>query len=420
MSEGDGGMRVAVVVLTRSGAEIAYRLGTGMGDGVDIFFHARLRVPGWPEVFEPTEQNDSERIETGIRKVDFTGTLTELVGELFARYRRIVFVMAVGVVVRVVAPHLRDKRRDPAVVVSDEKGRYVISLLSGHLGGANDLARAVARVTGGCPVITTATDVQGRPAIDLLARDMGWEIEPLEGLRKVNAAILDGARVAIYSEVDPSLLRERLAALASGEDALAGIVIRPLEEYRPDLPPDGREGEGPRQLAASPSGEPPPQAMVFVTNRRFSVTDGISGLFLRPRNLIAGIGCRRGIPGEAITEAIALALDRAGLATASLKALATVDLKEDEAAIRAAATQLGLPLIIVSRDEIKRMEQSGAVKTSPFVTEKIGVGAVCEPVALLAGNKTKLLLPKTTFPTIRGVTVAIALETSVERSGWLG
>jgi len=134
--------------------------------------------------------------------------------------------------------------------------------------------------------------------------------------------------------------------------------------------------------------------------------------------LIAGVGCRRGTSGEAIKEAIALALNQAGLVAAGLRTLASVDLKEDEAGLRAAATELGLPLILISRTEIRWLEESGSVRSSPVVREKIGVGAVCEPAALLAGKKTRLLLPKTTFPAIRGVTVAIALETSVEASGW--
>ena len=192
--------------------------------------------------------------------------LSQAFREAFAGSDNLVCVMAAGIVVRGIAPYLKGKDTDPAVVVVDEAGQFAVSLFSGHLGGANDLARHVAQLLGGTPVITTATDVQGLPALDVLAVEHGLIIENLAGVRPVHMALLEGRPVRL---VDPE-------GFLSGElSAYSGII--PLE---PDLD---------RALTI-----PGPTVYVGFRERPWPP----EWLRLRPRNLVAGMGCHKGTPGE--------------------------------------------------------------------------------------------------------------------------
>lgn len=327
--------------------------------------------------------------------------LRALFHELF-RYDGVICVMAVGIVVRLIAPHLRNKATDPAVVVIDEGGRWSISLVSGHFGRANDLARLVAQVSGGEAVITTASDLAGLPAFDTLARDMGWIPEPMDALRRVAASVVNGQRVDVYTDYDPAHLRRLLEERAA---CMGGVRVYGLSQW------SGEQGGA--------------AALVFVTNRCLPVMGeaqarGLSAtpvLFLRPRNVVAGVGCRKGTAVELIVEAVEKALAAAGIALSSLKALATTDFKGGEPGIRSAAQHLGVPLVTVGREEVESLERNGGFAPSQLVRQRVGVGGVCEPAAILGGAYlnnarpvARLVLPKTVFPQTPGVTVALAVE----------
>jgi cobalt-precorrin 5A hydrolase len=305
--------------------------------------------------------------------------LTAFLGELFTTRQALVLVMATGIAVRCLAPHLRDKRCDPAVVVVGEDGRYVISLLSGHLGGANDLAREVARLIGGQAVITTAGDLGGLPALDVVARDLGLVPAPERRLARVAARLADGARVGFWAE--PSLVSVL-------EDRLGRGRVRPLEEFEG---PEGWEGG------------------VLVTDRRLP-DFGPNWMFWRPRTVVVGVGCRRGVSARTVLAAVGRALRFAGVSRRSLLALATVDLKAEEPGLVSAVARLRCPLLVFGRREVARMlSEDGQLARSARVQARIGVGGVCEPCARLGAGGGSLIWPKTAY---RGVTVAVA------RAGW--
>lgn len=310
------------------------------------------------------------------------GRLRDLVGLLFPIRQKLIMIMATGIVVRLIAPHLRDKRTDPAVVVLDERGRYAISLLSGHLGGANDLARDLSLGLGMTPVITTATDVCGVPAIDLVARDYGLVMDPPEAVRTVNSALVHGRPVLIYAN-------DNLGLAPS-----ANLSIQPW-----------------RQLFTIPTSELNGHCLVLVTNRSQEGLPADATLFLRPRNLVAGVGCRKDVSPETVRTALSLALAQCGRSALSLRALATVDLRAHEPALMINAAQLGIPLLNFARatiDELFTLKQLD-LQYSEFVKNTIGVGGVCEPAALLAGQQARLILKKMKH---QGVTVAIAEDAS--------
>jgi cobalt-precorrin 5A hydrolase len=276
--------------------------------------------------------------------------------------------MATGIVVRTLADLLRHKSVDPAVVVMDETGRHAISLLSGHLGGANDLTRRIAALTGADPVITTATDLKGVPAIDMIAVERNLTIENHDAIRVVSAALLRQETIALH---DP---------LGCLRDALPEGTISPI---------DGAAG----RPAAGPT--------VWVDDIRIDLPPEV--LILRPASLFVGLGCNRGTPAREIRELVAAVLARHDLAPRSLAGLASVDLKADEAGLRQVADDWGLPLEFYPRDQLARV--TGIPNPSATVQKHIGIPSVCEAAALLAAGRGRLIVPK---HTTRNVTVAVA------------
>ncbi len=292
----------------------------------------------------------------------------------FAEGCPLVCIMAAGIVVRHIAPLLQGKDRDPAVVVVDEGGRFAISLLSGHLGGANALARQVAAALGGTPVITTATDVQGIPALDVLAAQAGLIIENLGGVKEVSMALLSGQPVRL---VDPEARLQ--ASLADYEHLF----------------------QGERDLDAALAGTPRPTVYVGWEERPWPV----GWLRLRPQNLIAGVGCHRGTPAEDIVDFLQTIFWQAGLSLLSLKALATVAAKKDEPGLREAARRLNVELLWFTAEELQDIP---VPHPSWQAARHVGTKSVSEAAALKAGPGT-LLVPKRKSANI---TVAVA------RVGW--
>lgn len=346
-------MEIAVVALTKTGTDLARRL--------------KALYPGPCTVYGKADGDDP-------LVQPLAGRLADLLPSLFGRYRGLVLVMATGIAVRLLAPLLQSKKTDPAVVVVDEGGRFAISLLSGHLGGANALARQVAELLGAQAVITTASDVRGLPALDLLARDLGLVALPPRRLTRAAAVLVEGGRFGIWAE------EHWLKRL---EQAAAPLPVFPITE----LEPQGWEGG------------------VLVTSRRLALP-GPNWLFLRPRELVAGVGCGRGVGAVEILRALRLALRLAGRSIASLRCLATVDFKAAEPGLVAAARLLRLELVTFSPGEIgDLLAARPELSRSQRVAARIGVGGICEPCALLAARNGRLILGKICHAR---VTVALA------------
>ena len=333
---------IAVWAITPNGAALASKIAAGIPKA-DVYVAQKIAGPA-----------DACRFDS----------LAQAVAECFQRYTGHVFIMATGIVVRTVAPLMVHKTRDPAVVVTDDRGQFAISLLSGHLGGANRLAEQVAAAIGAQPVITTATDVNAVPAIDVLAQEAGMVIENPQAIKTVNMALLTGAAVEVH---DPF-----------------GLISNRIPNAR----------------AVGPGG--PLVARVFVDDRLLDAPPG--ALVLRPPSLVAGIGCNRGTAADEIRELLLATLRDAGLCRESLRGLASIDLKADEPGLIALAQELGLPLEFFGREEINRV--GGAVQTPSAMVEKhIGVKSVCEATAIIATHGGELIVPKRTT---RNATVAIA------------
>ncbi len=307
---------------------------------------------------------------------------TKAVAAIFQSYDALIFISAVAVAVRGIAFCLRDKAEDPAVVVVDEGGRYAISLLSGHLGGANQLAGEIAVQLNAEPVVTTATDGQGLPAFDDLARKYGWQIENLPDLKKVSAAMLEGREITLYSS-------------------------RPLDStFKQVLGGKIYFTERTEELVRADNGA------VLVTNKLKlpPLPEGLPYIVLRPRTIAAGIGCRRGVPAEEIIAAVRKVFTQAGFSIDGLACLATGEFKADETGLIEAARQLNVPLKIFKRAEIA--SYIGDSATSEFVEEQVGVGAVAEPCARLGSGGGEIILP---VQRGSGITISLAEASAVPR-----
>ena len=300
--------------------------------------------------------------------------IMDVVSRNISIYPGHIFITASGIAVRAIAPHLQSKDQDPAVVVIDHDGRHCISLLSGHLGGANELAVNVAEITGGEAVITTATDTAGLPSIDILAKENSLVIANLEAVKNINMAILSGDLIRIF---DPE---DRLG-LKKPADPLIRVSWVDKEEQM--------------------TGDYPGVLVTWHADPNV-VQRGI--LVLHPKCLFAGIGCNRGTKGDEILELIFTTFTMHSLALDSLKAMSTIDAKKDEEGISDAARKLGVPLTYLTPLEINSVD---VPHPSQVVEKHMGVSSVCEATALLKSGMGKLLVPKIKT---RNVTLAVALE----------
>ncbi|MGW4445964.1 precorrin-3B C(17)-methyltransferase [Streptomyces sp. NPDC004682] len=267
----------------------------------------------------------------------YEGPVGDAVRAAFAECEQLVCFLATGAVVRLVAPLLGDKAADPGVVCVDEGGRFAVSLLGGHAGGANELAGAVGELLGAEPVVTTATDAVGVAGLDTLGL-------PVEGaVAAVSRALLDGEPVALEAELAWPLAPLPVAERGAYTVRLTDRAVEP----------------GPREV------------------------------LLRPPSLVVGVGASRGAPVDEVLELIGSALAEAGLSVRSVARLATVDAKSEEPGLVGAAERLGVPLITYTAEEL-----AGVAVPNPSDAPLAAVGtpSVAEAAALLGGGE--LLVPK--------------------------
>ena len=281
------------------------------------------------------------------------------IGDLFAEKEALIFIGACGIAVRIIAPFVKSKMTDPAVIVIDDQGRYVIPVLSGHIGGANDIARKLASLLGATPVITTATDGAGKFSCDAWAVQNNCAISSIEVAKNVSAAILKND-IPVASDYElPSPLPK---GLVKGESGEIGIYI-------------GIHGRSP-----------------------FKAT-----LQLIPRILTLGIGCRKGTGKEQLMSAIKTVLADNDLDFRAVGKIVSIDIKKDEEGLISCAKALCAETAFYTADELSAAE--GDFSESEFVRKTVGTGNVCERSAAISGGK--MIVRKTALD---GITVAVAVK----------
>ncbi len=290
----------------------------------------------------------------------FEGRPREALAAAWERCDAVVAFLATGIAMRLAAPLLADKRRDPGLVCVDDAGRYAVALCGGHDGGANALAQRLGALLGATPVVTTASDALGLPALDALGAELGFRIAAGSDVAAVAAALVAGERVTLTSDRRWPL------------EPLPPSVVAATIPSAPCL------------LVTDRLVEPPRPAVVY-----------------RPPSLVVGVGCSRGASAEEILTLVAEALAEAGLAAESVAEVASVTLKADEHGLLAVAADRGWPLRFHEPDTLARIE---VPNPSATVARAVGTASVAEAAAL-AGSRAELVAPKRKSPR---VTVAIA------------
>jgi cobalt-precorrin 5A hydrolase len=409
--------RVAVIAFTGQGRRLAQRLMAGLRQNDNALETSCLAggvsrvVAGYvsaaqgqgqtqAQVQAQTRGQEQAQMQGPAQGQDVSDNLTpfsdlgRLAQELWPRTQALIFVGACGIAVRAIAPYVSDKTRDPAVLVLDENGQFVISLLSGHIGGANQLALEIAALIGAQPVITTATDTHHLFAADSWAIHAGLHIVNPQAIKKISGSLLQGRAIGLSSQYPIN------------GPLPAGV------EYFP-----------------SASGRTRPEAGVHISanaeEQPFSFT-----LHLMPKNLVLGCGCRRGAKKAQIRETVLAVLRRQGLSPSRLCLISSIDLKSGEPGLLDFAAEMGLPLAFFSAAQLS--QAPGLFSSSAYVKKVTGVDNVCERSAVLGGLEAdrrsgnlataglsassadmgspapktagRLLIPKTSYD---GVTIAV-------------
>lgn len=332
-------MKIAVFAYSRQGCQTARRV-MEFFDGCEVraFTMERYAEPGFEAIEKPSKT---------------------FYGPLFWWADAMVFVGSIGIAVREIAPHVKNKLVDPAVVDIDELGRFVVPLLSGHIGGGNDLAIRLANALGAVPVVTTATDINKKFSVDAWAARQGLFITNMIAAKTVSATILERD---IPLQSDLPVVTALPSGVVSGDSGDVGICIS------------------------------------YFRRKPFEET-----LLLVPPVLHLGIGCRRGTPAEQIAEAVELVLRENGIHHRAIKQVSSIDLKKDEAGLLEFCAGRKWPAVFYSAEELKAVP--GEFTPSPCVLRVTGVDNVCERSAMIGAQK--LLVRKTIH---NSVTVAVAAE----------
>ncbi len=340
----------AIVAITKHGVELARKLHSALQTG-DVYYMSK---------FEKGDEKDS-----GVSM--FEGSVRLLLPSLFQHYKGIILIISLGAVVRMIAPLLKDKKTDPGVVVIDDKGEHAISVLSGHLGGANELTREVAELIGAKPVITTASDVQKTIPVDLFGKRFGWMWESADKLTPVSASVVNEEHVAVIQESGEK------GWWTYGSPMPGHIKIYPGIQYALQAKPD---------------------AALIVTHRNLEPHEEAileNGVLYRPKVIVLGIGCNRGTESREIESVIKETLSELNFSIKSVKAICTIDLKKDEEGILQVVNKYGWDFHWYPPEELNSIPIQ---QPSDTVYKFTGAYGVSEPAALLYSGAKKLELVK--------------------------
>lgn len=336
---GTGNNRTAVWVITDNGLILSEKL-IRSGLSFDLYI--------------------SEKLESDLNALFRFNSLKEAVHANFHKYESHIFFMSTGITVRIIAEKIKSKLTDPAVLVIDDRGLNCISLLSGHIGGANKLCHKISEILDSRSIITTATDVNDLPAVDVIAVENDLVIENPEKIKIINSKILKKEPLKIY---DPfGFIKNRFG----------GVDVKE-ESEKPDV----------------------------VVDCKIKVYES-DPLILRPKVLYSGLGCNRGTDKKDMEELLLQVLEKNKLSVSSLKSFATVDIKKDETGILELAKAMDLPIMYFSKDELNSVETFSG--PSKMALKHVGVKSVCEAAAIMA-SKGKIVIPK---QKTKDVTIAIA------------
>lgn len=356
-------MKIALISFSADGAETVDKIICGLNrhscqhyvflrGGVNDSVHFDSAAGNEPVHFDSAGGNEPVHFDSAASNDPvYFDSAGDLIRDIFYRYDGLVFACACGIAVRLIAPYIGEKTTDPAVVVTDEQGRFSISLLSGHLGGANALAKELAAAIGAEPVITTATDIGGRFSPDSFAKENHLYIDDMTAAKHVAAAVLRGEEIGFVSDY-------------------------PLQQLPSGLCPVQWTGRGGEPCTKYPLG-------IYISEDEmhapFSET-----LHLIPRNLVLGTGCKKNILPAVFEQAVLDFLAQQGFSVKRLRCICSIDLKRDEQGILDFSRKYRVPFYTFPAEQLNQVE--GTFSSSEFVREVTGVDNVCERSAMMYGG----------------------------------
>lgn len=303
----------------------------------------------------------------------------------FSAFDTLIFVGALGICVRSIAPYLQDKQSDPAVINMDDSGRFVQAVVSGHIGGANDITRKVAAAIGAQAVITTSSDLQELWALDTLAKEFGWKATPSADMNSIISLFVNNKRTALLLDIKDKGTAYLEKSLPAFTDVYYDFQQIDLSQY---------------------------ELLIAVTYKTYSLR--IPVLHFHAPVLHVGMGCSRDIETDQLEASVYEQLGIQQLATAAIKTIGSIDVKHDETAFIALAEKLQVPFITYTAEELNTQQ---VVNPSEVVMSKLGVHSVSEASAMLSSRNQELLLEKQkiTVPSGKKHTIAIALDSQAIR-----
>ncbi len=343
--------KIAIIAITKHGAKLGEKLQKSL-PGSQFFLSAKFKeeVSIVPNFFEVPIKN--------------------LTREIFNQYEALIYVVSLGAVIRTIAPYLKDKHTDPAVIVVDDKANFAISVLSGHVGGANALTEDVAKILGATPVITTASDVGKTIPVDILGRELGWTTELDENITKVSASVVNEELVGIYQDAGEKNWWKRDVPLPKNFKFFSSLEELAKSECKAALIiTDKIIGEQYRELLKK-------------------------SVLYRPKSLAIGMGCDKGVAQEQLDTLLHVTFSDNGLSVRSIKNVSTVDLKNREAGLLSFCQRHGWELVCYTREELVQLKDI-LPNPSEMVMKYLKIPGVSEPAAMLTAKTDQLVIQKT-------------------------
>ncbi len=342
--------KIAILSITQNGKSLGLNIKNNIKNA-DLYFIKR------------------DIVENEINVIQINKRLKDFVPEIFNQYDYIIFIMATGIVIRTIAPLVVSKFSDPAILVTDEKGKNIISLLSGHMGGANEMTLYISDLINSNPVITTATDVNKKSSLDMIAKKLNAHIDNFrDNVLKINSMIVNNEKVGLF--VDGNYLVDTRGFVLDEKNNLKDIDNIVVISNKVSID----------------------------TNLDFSNKNIIKVV---PKDIVIGIGCRRDTDSEYMKDSLVDFLEQQNIDINAIKEIGSIDVKKDEKAILNLSKYLRVPFEIFTKEEISQVDY--LYDKSEWVKKSVGVYSVAEPVAHLLSNGN-LIVKKHKY---KGITFSI-------------
>ena len=409
-------MKVSIISFTLKGIELSLKIKKAFSGETEEELCLYTKCSHAEKSLTERKLTEKDLVESGLSYVE--QPLTEWTGEQMKKRRSLLFIGACGIAVRAIAPFLTDKLNDVPVLVMDEQGCFVIPVLAGHVGGANELAVSLAERMGSTPVITTATDLNHCFAVDLFARRNALNIVNKDGIAKVSSRILAGEEVTMaveeghFREEAQTLRGRRVSRKTNIPDGIRLVSCIPefhtdipivMTEVIEDIPAVSTEStmnvpavsaesttDAPVAFSESSAGIPGvTESPVDILVAPASYGQGRL-LTLRPKEYVIGIGCKRGKAAEQINQFVNRVLKESGISMEQVAAFVSIDRKKDEEGILWMSSHYGIPFVTYSAEELQQVE--GTFHASEFVKSQVGVDNVCERAALRFSGPDGILI----------------------------